>query len=129
MLRVSDTQPIEPSAFHKYSICWVFQAFFCSTFLHVFCNSTKTNANSSDRVIIIPTEIIQLNHKPYSLKGQQIVPSVPSQSVSLKVQSESLKIQSVSIKIPNQNLYIVGIVTFSQKLVTDIGDSGDLQKS
>ena len=44
-------------------------------------------------------------------------------------ESESLKIQSVSIKIPNQNLYIVGIVTFSQKLVTDIGDSGDLQKS
>ena len=36
-------QPIfdnaEPSVFQKYSICWVFQAFLCSTFLHGFCNS------------------------------------------------------------------------------------------
>ena len=23
---------LEPSAFQKYSICWVFEAFFCSTF-------------------------------------------------------------------------------------------------
>ena len=39
---------IEPPAFQKYSICWVFQAFFCSTFLHLFCNSTKTITNSSE---------------------------------------------------------------------------------
>ena len=36
---------LEPPSFHKYSICCVFQAFFC--FLHVFCNSTKSIANSS----------------------------------------------------------------------------------
>ena len=28
-------------------ICWVFQVFFCSTFSHVFCNSTKSIANRS----------------------------------------------------------------------------------
>ena len=39
---------LEPLAFQKYSICWVFQAFFCSSlFLHVFLNLTKTSANSS----------------------------------------------------------------------------------
>ena len=37
---------LEPSAFQKYSICWVFRAFFCSTFVYMYCNSTKTSANS-----------------------------------------------------------------------------------
>ena len=27
---------LELSAFQKYSICWVFQAFFCSTFLYMY---------------------------------------------------------------------------------------------
>ena len=27
---------LEPSAFQKYSICWVFQAFFCSTFFYMY---------------------------------------------------------------------------------------------
>ena len=41
---------LEPPAFQKYSICWVFRAFFCSTFfLHVFFNSTKTSADSSGK--------------------------------------------------------------------------------
>ena len=39
----------EHQTFQKYSICWVFQAFFCSTFLHIFCNSTKYSVyRSSD---------------------------------------------------------------------------------
>ena len=36
---------LELPAFQKYSICWVFQTFFCSTFLHVFCNSLLTAVN------------------------------------------------------------------------------------
>ena len=41
---------LNPQLFKKYSICWVFQAFFSSTFfLHVFCNSTKTSAYSSEQ--------------------------------------------------------------------------------
>ena len=27
---------LEPSAFQKYSICWVFRAFFCSTFFYMY---------------------------------------------------------------------------------------------
>ena len=27
---------LEPPAFQKYSICWVFQAFFCSTFFYMY---------------------------------------------------------------------------------------------
>ena len=38
---------LEPSAFQKYSIGWVFQAFFLFNFKNVFCNLTKTSANSS----------------------------------------------------------------------------------
>ena len=52
----------EHQTFQKYSICWVFQAFFCSTFLHVFCNSTKTGANSSgqqmdEKCANVPVEV------------------------------------------------------------------------
>ena len=43
---------LEPSAFQKYSIGWVFQAFFCSIFLHVFCNSTKIITNSSEMFLL-----------------------------------------------------------------------------
>ena len=27
---------LEPSAFQRYSICWVFQAFYCSTFFYMY---------------------------------------------------------------------------------------------
>ena len=40
---------LETPAFQKYSICWVFQAFFYSFFVDVFCNSTKTSAYSSEQ--------------------------------------------------------------------------------
>ena len=49
---------LEPSAFQKYSICWVFQAFFCSTFFYMYfaiqprpalklLNSSETLVNMS----------------------------------------------------------------------------------
>ena len=35
---------LEPSAFQKYSICWVFQAFFCSTFFYMYFATWPSSA-------------------------------------------------------------------------------------
>ena len=68
---------IETSAFQKYSI-WSFEHFSVQLFLHVFCKSTKTSANSS---------VIELGD---TCKNGSVMPGSVSSSSSLTLRCLSI---------------------------------------
>ena len=45
---------LEPSAFQEYSICWVFQAFFCSTFFYMYFATRPRPALTAVALTTIP---------------------------------------------------------------------------
>ena len=57
---------LEPSAFQKYSICWVFQAFFCSTFFYMYFaiqpRPALTLLNSSETLVNMSHHGYQNHH-------------------------------------------------------------------
>ena len=56
---------LEPPAFRKYSICWVFQVFSVQLVLHVFCNLSIANRSDKEDACKLVAGLLKLgmDHK------------------------------------------------------------------
>ena len=110
---------LDHPAFQKYSICWVFQTFFCSTFFTCILHSTKSIANRSESyskiASVINMEILNFglwNCSPQGHSMQRQSHPGPFKKRNLKDQCKHFtssivrRVTSKSFSSLNKHIYI-----------------------